>query len=317
MIAVLKDGDGCEPVMGGLPFTRSMGTEHGLNRRRLDRLLEQSRIIRLLTDVYLDAGTADSVEIRSAAVALVLPRIAAVSGLTAGWLWGVDARGPDRWRQPCPLVCTVGAGQEPISRPGVVCRVAPLDLSEITEVNGVPCTTPLRTTIDVMRAARPHIALGTADAMAFKGLIGVDELVAGVERWAGYRGVVQARRLAPLVEPLTESFGESWTRLRIIDAGFPRPQPQIWVRDGAGRPVYRLDLGWEELRKAIEYDGQEFHSEREARDHDDGRREELRKVYHWDVIPAHRGDILGRSLRFEYAVGELLGLQPQIHARAW
>ncbi len=51
--------------------------------------------------------------------------------------------------------------------------------------------------------------------------------------------------------------GESWLRLRIVDAGFPRPVVQIEVLDADGRCVYRLDLGWPDRRLAVEYDGQD------------------------------------------------------------
>jgi hypothetical protein len=43
-------------------------------------------------------------------------------------------------------------------------------------------------------------------------------------------------------------------RLLLIDAGFPRPVTQIPVVDG-WRPVRILDMGWEDLKVAAEYDG--------------------------------------------------------------
>ena len=45
--------------------------------------------------------------------------------------------------------------------------------------------------------------------------------------WKGGRNIDRARRLASFCEPRAESFGESWTRLRILDAGFPRPVAQV------------------------------------------------------------------------------------------
>lgn len=41
----------------------------------------------------------------------------------------------------------------------------------------------------------------------------------------------------------------------LIDAGFPRPQTQIPVLGPDGYPRYFLDMGWEELKLAVEYEG--------------------------------------------------------------
>ena len=41
----------------------------------------------------------------------------------------------------------------------------------------------------------------------------------------------------------------------MIDAGYPRPQTQIPVDGGDGHPRYHLDMGWDELMIAVEYDG--------------------------------------------------------------
>jgi very-short-patch-repair endonuclease len=42
----------------------------------------------------------------------------------------------------------------------------------------------------------------------------------------------------------------------LIDGGLPPPEPQLWVYDEFGVPVYRIDLGYEKRRVGIEYDGQ-------------------------------------------------------------
>lgn len=52
-------------------------------------------------------------------------------------------------------------------------------------------------------------------------------------------------------------------RLLLIDAGFPRPATQIPVSDG-WRPVRILDMGWEDLKVAAEYDGDQHRTNRKA-----------------------------------------------------
>ena len=50
---------------------------------------------------------------------------------------------------------------------------------------------------------------------------------------------------------------ETWLRLLLVDAGFPRPQTQIPVLAPDGYPRYFLDMGWTDLMVAVEYDGEQ------------------------------------------------------------
>jgi hypothetical protein len=194
--------------------------------------------------------------------------------------------------------------------------VAPLR-EDVIELLGLPTTSPRRTAIDVLRWLPPQVGLGASDALAARGLISREEILIGLEEFSGSRGVARARYLADLIEPKTESFGESCLRLRIVDAGFPRPTAQIEVVDVSGHVVYRLDLGWEDRKVAVEYDGEEFHSTPEQLAHDRRRREALESCYGWRLLAVGRGEVFGPSLALERAVGELLSLAPTITRRRW
>jgi YD repeat-containing protein len=50
---------------------------------------------------------------------------------------------------------------------------------------------------------------------------------------------------------------------RSIRAGFPRPRTQIPVYDPFGQPIALLDMGWEDVRVAAEYDGDHHRSRRQ------------------------------------------------------
>lgn len=52
-------------------------------------------------------------------------------------------------------------------------------------------------------------------------------------------------------------------RLLLIRAGFPRPQTQIPVISPDGRRQYYLDLGWEDIMVAVEYDGEQHRVDRD------------------------------------------------------
>ena len=69
------------------------------------------------------------------------------------------------------------------------------------------------------------------------------------------RGTRIGTRLVDLATGRAESPSESWLLWRVVDLGFPTPAANLPVLDIDGREVYRLDLGWEELKIALEYNG--------------------------------------------------------------
>lgn len=286
-------------------------------RRGVQDAVRRGELVQPLRGVFVGRDVELTTERRAQAVALVLPAGAAIARRTAAWLFGVDARAPGEHTVPVPMECVVPSGTEPLSRRGLHCYATPLTSGDVQEVGGVPVTTPLRTAVDLLRWLPPHLGLGAADALAHRGLLSVSQLVTEVERFSGGRGIAQARRLAEIVEPLTESFGESWLRLRLHDAGFPRPRAQISLRDSRGREVYRLDLGWPERRLAVEYDGLEFHGSPEQQDRDRWRRAAIATAFGWTAIGVSMAEVLGRSMTLENGVGELLGITPEVARRRW
>ena len=94
-------------------------------------------------------------------------------------------------------------------------------------IEGVVTTTLLRTALDLGRLAHRDLAIGALDALLRHGEFSSEELLDGVARFRGQRGVVQLRALAPLTAPRAESPGESVLRLRWLDIpNRPRPRPQ-------------------------------------------------------------------------------------------
>jgi hypothetical protein len=302
-------------VNGGLCFPRAAAGSAGLSRSALRAAVRDGTVRQVVRGVFVDARAPDDTGSRLAALRLVVPPGAVVAGVSAAWLRGVDARGPGPRGDPPVVECIVPPGRAAPRRAGVRCRRAPL-YDDVEDLGGLLCTTPLRTAVDVLFALRRHLALATADAMAHAGLFTADDLVAETERWSHRRGFRRASRLASSCEPLAQSFGESWLRLRVLDAGFPRPIAQVPL-SREDRVEYRLDLGYPWRRIGLEYDGLDFHSSPTDLRRDERRRTRIRQAYGWTVIVAGRGDILGRSLAFERAVGEALGRQPRTRRRTW
>jgi hypothetical protein len=94
------------------------------------------------------------------------------------------------------------------------------------------------------------------------------EVLAIVRRHPRARDV---RRLLSALESYdarAQSPKETWLRLLLIDAGFPRPRTQIPVLGPDGYPRYFLDMGREDFMVAVEYDGEQHRLDRNVyRDH--------------------------------------------------
>jgi len=302
----------------GRPFTRAEARDAGWTDNRLSKLVDTGLIRRLLHGVYVDALAPDTIELRAAALCLVAPADAVVCRRTAAWLYGIDAFALRELDESPAVECV-----RPIRRRATRLRPASahsqtLHPDDVVDVLGGRGTSPHATAVHLARHLRRPFALSAVDAMLHAELIGPAALRAAVARYPRHPGIVQAREIAGLAEPLTESPGESWLRLRVLDAGFPRPEAQVVVR--GGDRVYRLDLGFREpgpdgLRLGLEYDSDRWHSGRAADLRDETRRAGLRALG-WTILPVRRGDVWGRKPDLELAIGELLGIQPRL-PRGW
>ena len=215
--------DRCPPG----PFRRSRSADLGLTLGATDGLLRAGVLRQPMRGIVYRADLPDSLELWAAVAALALPPGAALCRTTAAWLLGIDCRPVGTHERVPDVECVVPTATGVVVRPGVRCHQADLARVDITEIAGLPVITPARTAVDLARYAMPGDGLGALDAMARAGLVDPGELLIMVERWRGERFVARARQLISWCDPLAESFGESCLRLRLLDAGFPRPELQI------------------------------------------------------------------------------------------
>lgn len=267
------------------PFARA---EVDLDRGAFFRQVADGRIRQVLRGVYVSGRTGDSIDLRVAAAAKVLKPGQILVDRSAAWVHGTDAFG---WGEkdvlPATEVCAPD-GLEPVRRVGIAGGRRDLRAWDLMTVAGVPVTTPLRTAADLgCRLRRREAYAAMCDLGRRHGFTGA-RLQVYVDAFRGRRGVVQFRELAPLIQSSFESPREAWMWLAIHDAGLPSPMPQVWVQDRHGES-YRLDLAYERLLIAIEYDGAEFHDSDEARRRDQVRRRRLADVG-WRFVIVRRGD---------------------------
>ncbi|WP_267422758.1 MULTISPECIES: hypothetical protein [unclassified Curtobacterium] len=167
-------------------------------------------------------------------------------------------------------VSTVGDG--PVERRTGITghRIAP-DRAGVTAVLGIRTSTPAALWYEcrTLLSVRQLVVLG--DHMVGSGrLTTVDALERTVH--SGDRGVTTARTALERIRTGAESPMESVLRLIVVDAGFPEPALNIDVADARGVFIGRVDMGWADLRIALEYDGDHHRTDRGTFLHDRSRR---------------------------------------------
>jgi hypothetical protein len=282
------------PSLVAVPFTTHQLYEAGATRAQLRRWMQQGVVCRVLRGVYRYAGLEDDLVLRCRAAALVVPDHAVAVDRTAAWMWGVDAyRLSDLVTVP-PLDLFVLRGEKRITRAEGGGGERDLAPDDVTVLHGVRLTTPARTSLDLACRLSGYEAMAAMDGFARHHAVGAPELTVLLTRFRRRRGVVQARRLVPLVDGRAESSGESMTKLAIADYGLPVPRPQFWVVHN-GRLLFRLDLAYPEHKIAIEYDGEEHHTTQADRERDRCRRRWLRD-HGWIVIVVTEESFAGAAL---------------------
>ena len=241
------------------PFTLTAARNLGISRGRISSALKQRVVVRLFHGVYVRADVELSMVARAAAAALVMSPHSVVCDRTAAWIWGVECFMLRELDVVPPLETFTLRGHRAPNREQVRGGERDLAPDDYVTVAGVRLTTPLRTALDLGCRLNRRDALAAIEAiMRAHGLVAFD-LIRCLPRFAGRRGVVQLRELLALADHRSESPGESWTRLEIIDHGLSRPEVQWWVYE-AGRPKYRLDLAYPRAKIAIEYNGEDNHT---------------------------------------------------------
>jgi hypothetical protein len=289
------------------PFTGATARAHGIHSVELSRLVALGLVRRLVRGVYVANQVADALELRVAALRLVVPPGAVVTDRTAGWLHGADmvlAPG-DHLVVPPVSVFHVGRGCR-VRTDLVASGQRMMPEADITDVDGLRVTTPLRTACDLGRLLKRAPALAALDAMLRLGTFSKDELLLAAAGFRGYRWVRQLRALAPITDRRAESPPESILRLRWLDcSGMPRPEPQrpVSAPSGVVGGFYFVDLGVDELQFGVEYDGEEAHGPAHAtRDAD--RRAWITEQERWVLRVVRRRELFGPRQRLEAILRE-------------
>lgn len=257
----------------------------GVTPAALKWAMSQGSIERVSRGVYRVSGSSGYLD-RVRAAALRHPDAVASHGSAAA-LHGLACPWPGGWRQ------VELTGQWSRRFTGSLVHRHALAEAEIVVVDGIRCTSPARTVLDVAAAIPLHAALVVADSFCrlpnptrMKALDPEfrEELRQSLRdtatRLRYRRGIASARLVCELAEPAAESPAESWARGLVIEGRFPVPAVGIPVVGADGR-TYFADLCWQEQRLIAEIDGAGKYNGREDLLREKNREDELRAAA-WD-----------------------------------
>jgi hypothetical protein len=245
---------------------------------------------RVFRDVYVSENSDLNPAVRAKAAWLWSRCRGVIAGFSASALYG------SRWIDATAPAELLHDNRHRL--PGLLIRGDRCEPDEIAAVDGVAVTIPARTALDLACWYPTMTAVAGIDALSRACECKVADAITLGERYPGRRGVARARVSLDLVDAGAQSPKESWLRLLLIRAGLPRPQTQIPICDEFGDAVAYLDMGWEDVKVAVEYDG-DHHRTARLQYNRDIRRHELLQRRGWIIVRVtaddSRGDIVRRA----------------------
>ncbi|HEX5256143.1 MAG TPA: DUF559 domain-containing protein [Mycobacterium sp.] len=261
----------------GEPFLGSEAVARGaLARSRLS-----TGYIRLFRDVYVSRDVEVTAALRARAGWLWTGRQGVVAGFAAAALHG------SKWVDGLTVVDLIHDNRH--SQPGIRAHGDRIEEDELAAVDGIPVTSGARTALDLGCWYSTTAAVAAIDALSRATRIKAADVELLAERYPGRRGIVRARKAIALFDGGAQSPKESWLRIVLVEAGLPPPQTQIPVTDEFGDLTVYLDMGWEDVKVAVEYDGEQHRSDRWQYTWDIRRAEMLDRLG-WIVIRVVAGD---------------------------
>jgi hypothetical protein len=274
--------------------------------RLLRRACERGSLIRLRRGVYLPAVTWEACTVEECYRLRVAGLLEMTPGLTASHesaaaLWGVPQ--PLRSAEPLHVLASGAAGTR--TEHGVRRHAVADEGLHVVEEDGLARTTLERTVVDLALTRPFPDAVAAADWALHRGT-SRDALVRALDELAPVRGRRKVERVLDFADARAESVGESLSRVRIHELGFPAPELQVLLVDRDGLIGFG-DFGWDDL--IGEFDGKVKYADpamlqgrspsevvvrekrREDRVRATGRR--VTRWLWWDVLP---GGALGQIL---------------------
>lgn len=218
---------------------------------------------RIFPDVYAPKESPPSLRLRTAGAWLWSGRSGVVTGRAAAAIHGA------LWvRATTPIEMLWQCGRPPT---GIIVRNERIAEDEMMEIGGVLVAAPHRAAFDLARHLPRDAAVAHLDALARATGVTATDALALAARFPRARGLPRARIALDLMDGGAQSPKETELRLLLIDGGLPRPRTQIRVCDGY-REAF-VDMGYDEPKVWLDYEGRHHSTDRGQYVHDIGRAE--------------------------------------------
>lgn len=296
---------------------RSAAIADGFSDAELAAMVRRRGLVRLQRGAYLPSSAglpADLVarhRLGVAATVASLRRPGIVSHASAAALhglplWGVALARVHLLR--CPPANGSGSAR-------VHLHVARVHDEELTVVDGILVTDVTRTVVDVARAESFESAVVTADAALASRRTSRAQLEECLAAMGLVPGTRRAARVIRFADGLSESVGESRSRVLMRRLGLPAPDLQVRVLRRDRSVIGRCDFGWEGQRTLGEFDGRIKYGRLLRPDQDAGdavfgekrREDEMRdlgwEMARWTWVDLDRPGDVGLRIRRAFARG--------------
>ena len=187
-----------------------------------------------------------------------------------------------------PIGVAVLPGSGHPERRGVRGRRLRLPAEHVVVHLGIRTTTPARTWLDCAALMPIEHLVAMGDVLLRRGLADADELRRMIAWGRRRRGIVAARTALEMLDPGSESPGESIVRTHLVVDGLPRPVCNMDIVVDGGW-LARADLAWPRFRVIVEYDGLGHLDEQQRRT--DAARRNLLQDAGWLVIVFTASDL--------------------------
>lgn len=245
----------------------------GISRHAAKHRVGAGRLHRVHRGVYAVGHEAIGRHGRLLAAVLACGEGSVISHGTAAALWGLCDRMPELVDVTVP--CETGRKVDGIQARR--CRYP--DDEEMFVHEGVPCTTPSRTLVDLAGVLGAPLMRRVVERTAVLKLLDIDALDAAIQRAKGRPGMPALRailidwRPIALDPPRLRSDFEARVLSLIAERDLPRPKCNQVVSANGYR--IEVDFLWEEQRLVVEADGRGFHDSRVAFERDRRRDQNL------------------------------------------
>lgn len=231
----------------------------GFGRRAIDGLVERGHLHGVHRGVYLVGHRAVASGAREMAALLATGPPSVLSHATAAARQGLITRPPGTVEVTVP-------GRRRAARPGIrVHGAGELRADEIRTHDGLPCTAPARTLLDLAARMDAGALRWAVEEGRIRWRVSAEDLRVLTTRHPGRRGTARLRRVVEELDaapPVTRSEAERRLLDLVRASGLPAPRTNVTI----GR--WSVDLHWPAERLAVEVDGFAYHGGRTAFERD-------------------------------------------------